>query len=227
MFNALAFKSYLTSILRIHLKSFSLVFHHLTLWFLLWSAITSDLNMPQVDDMTSTHMADFGCFWCLFGCSGISGLLDMVTFGDFCWWLLFALISGGLHLGLNFHFIQFYVPCHNECNSTLCKKHSLSMQLLYNKFLIVPYRLDVAENTSSGTLIWQQLGSVRLVHPFFDPILDDKSQRIVLGPQGLKCLEFCDDSCTIWFVQVWFHFHKSCSSLPSYDLVRKKAYIVV
>jgi hypothetical protein len=35
MFNALAFKSYLTSILRIHLESFSLVFHHLTLWFLL------------------------------------------------------------------------------------------------------------------------------------------------------------------------------------------------
>jgi hypothetical protein len=59
----------------------------------------------------------------------------------------------------------------------------MQMQLLYNK---LPYRLDVAENTSSGTLIWRQLGSVRLVHPFFDPVLDDKSQRIVLDPQGLK-----------------------------------------
>ncbi len=167
---------------------FSLVFHHLTLWFLLWSAITSQtVTCSKWMTWHQPYMVDFGCFWCLFGYSGISWLLGMVGVGEFCSWLLFALISGGLHLGLNFHFIQLHVPCHNECNSTLCKKHSLSMQMTRARELFLAHK------------VWSVWNFVMIHVPF------DLSK----------------------FGFIFMSLVAPCHHLPSYDLARKKAYIVV
>jgi hypothetical protein len=84
MSNALAFKSYPTSKLCIHLESF---FSCLSPPDIVVSVVIcnhlSDRNMQQVDDMTSTYMVDFGYFLCLFGCSGIPGLLGVEGVGEF------------------------------------------------------------------------------------------------------------------------------------------------
>jgi hypothetical protein len=145
----------------------------------------------------------------------------MVGFGGFCLWLWFALISGGLHLGLNFHFIQLHVPYHNECNSTLWKS-ILSLcrcNCCTNFFFVVPYRLDVAGNTSSGTLMWQQLSSVRLVCvPSLILFLMTRARELFLAHKVWSVWNFVMIHVPFWFVQVWFHFHKSCSSLPLFTI---------
>ncbi len=115
----------------------------------------------------------------------------------------------GCTFGLNFHFIQLHVPCHNECNSTLCKSiHSLCRcNCCTTKNLVVPYRLDVAENTSSGTLIWRQLSSVRLVCPLL--------WSFSWWQEPENC--FWPIRSEVFGIFWWFMYHLICPSLVSFS----------